>query len=321
MKLPYSARITALGGNLITVRDNDLSLTIQNPAALNSEMHNSISIQQNAYFSGLTYGYASYAHHVKNKPVTVHGSIQYISHGKFKRTFSNGDSNGEFSASEFALGGGISYKATDKLSFGTNQKIVMSYLESYNSYGWISDWAAMYVDTSKRISFSFVLRNLGTQISTYANNKNFQPLPFDAQFGFSHRLKYLPLRFSIIAHHLHKWDMRYDDPELREDNEFSGSGVNNNPNLTAGDVVDNIFRHLIFNFELLLGKKEVLRLRVGYDRLKQGELGVVGLRTLSGISGGFGVKIYKFNIDYGFSVYHISGTMHHFGITTRFSDF
>ena len=131
----------------------------------------------------------------------------------------------------------------------------------------------------------------------------------------------MPLRFSIIAHHLHKWDMRYDDPEIREDNEFSGSGVNNNQNLTAGDVVDNIFRHLIFNFELLLGKKEVLRLRVGYDRLKQGELGVVGLRTLSGISGGFGVKIYKFNIDYGFSVYHISGTMHHFGITTRFSDF
>jgi hypothetical protein len=197
----------------------------------------------------------------------------------------------------------------------------MSYLESYNSYGWISDWAAMYVDTSKRISFSLVLRNLGTQISTYTNNKNFQPLPFDAQFGFSHRLKYLPLRFSIIAHHLHKWDMRYDDPEIREDNEFSGSGVKNNPNLTAGDVVDNIFRHLTFNFELLLGKKEVFRIRLGYDRLRQGEMAISGLRSLAGFSAGFGVKIYKFNIDYGFSAQQLGGTMHHFGISTRINEF
>jgi hypothetical protein len=321
LSLPYSARITALGGNLNTVRDNDLSLIFQNPAALNSQMHKAITVQQNVYFAGLTYGSAAYAHSLDNKPVTLSGSIQYMSYGKFKRTNPNGDVEGEFSASEFALGAGVSYSPNSKLSFGTNQKLVLSYLEGYNSVGWVSDWAAMYVDTSKRISFSLVLRNLGTQFSTYARNNKYQPLPFDAQFGFSHRLKYLPLRFSIIAHHLHKWDLRYDDPALEENNILSGTDTPTNTNMSAGDVIDNIFRHLTFNIELLLGKKETFRVRLGYDRLRQGELSVNGLRTLSGFSGGFGVKIYKFNIDYGFSAYHIAGTMHHFGISTRLTEF
>ena len=37
------------------------------------------------------------------------------------------------------------------------------------------------------------------------------------------------------------------------------------------------------------------------------------LRTLS--------KIYKFNIDYGFSAQQLGGTMHHFGISTRINEF
>jgi hypothetical protein len=319
LDLNYSARATALAGKLINVRDNDLSLAINNPASLNPLMHQAVTFQQTAYFSGITYGYAGYAHHLNSLPVTVHGGIQHISYGKFKRANQVGDQEGEFKASEMAIVAGASYQATDNLSFGTNQKIITSYLEGYNSIGWASDWSAMYVDSSKRISFCLLLKNLGAQFTTYAKNGERQRLPFDAQFGFAHRLKYLPLRFSIIAHHLHQWNIRYDDPDLEESG-FLQQPVQANK-ISAGEVFDNIFRHLTFNFEFLLGKKENFRIRAGYDRLRQGELNVRGFRTLSGFSAGFGVKVYKFNIDYGFSSYHIGGTMHHFGISTRIAEF
>ena len=321
LSLSYSARATALGGNLITVRDNDLGLVLQNPAALNQAMHHSATIQQSVYFSGTSYGHAGYAYHLKKIPLTMHAGIQYMSYGKFQRTNSIGDEQGEFKASDNALVASVSYRATDRLSFGSNQKIVISSIEGYNSLGWASDWAAMYADTAKRLTFSFVLKNIGSQLTTYAKDGKRYPLPFDAQFGMSHRLKYLPLRFSIIGHHLHRWNIRYDDPTLETVDIIGPDLSNENNKVTVGEVVDNIFRHLTFNFELLLGKKEVFRIRAGYDRLRQGEMGVSGLRSLAGFSAGFGIKIYKFNIDYGFSAQHLGATMHHFGIATRLTDF
>jgi len=321
LSLSYSARATALGGNLITVRDNDLGLVLQNPASLNHEMHQSACIQQSVYFSGISYGQAGYAHHLNKIPLTLHAGIQYISYGKFQRTNSIGDEQGEFKAGENAFVASASYRANERLSFGSNQKFIISGIEGYNSVGWSSDWAAMYADTSKRLTFSLVLKNLGTQFTTYAKDGNRYSLPFDAQFGMSHRLKYLPLRFSIIGHNLHRWNIRYDDPALQTESIIGPDINNDNDKVTAGEVVDNIFRHLTFNFELLLGKKEVFRIRAGYDRLKQGEMAVSGLRSLAGFSAGFGVKIYKFNIDYGFSSQQLGGTMHHFGISTRLNEF
>jgi hypothetical protein len=321
LSLSYSARITAMGGNLITVRDNDLALALHNPAALNAEMHHSATVQQSVYFAGITHGYAGYAYHIKKIPLTVQGGIQYVSYGKFQRTNSLGENFGDFGANENAIVAGLSYQATDRLSFGSNQKFIMSTFEGYNSVGWASDWAAMYADTSKRLTFSLVLRNIGTQFTTYAKDGKRHPIPFDAQFGLSHKLKYLPLRFSVIGHHLHRWNIRYDDPALDTDGILSLGNEPEPDKVTAGQVVDNIFRHLTFNIELLLGKKEVFRIRAGYDRLRQGEMAISGLRSLAGFSAGIGIKIYKFNIDYGFAAHHIGGTMHHFGISTRLTEF
>lgn len=322
LDLPYSARISALGGSLITVQDEDLTLAYQNPAALNARMHNHFTVQQTIYFSGITNGYAAYARHFEKIPLTVHAGINYITYGKFARTTPSGEVTGEFGASEYAIGGGVGYQATERLSFGSNLKVILSYLEGYNSVGWSSDWAAMYNDTSKNITVSFVLKNAGSQFSSYGKNKQLYALPFDAQIGFAHRLKYLPLRFSVIGHQLHRWNILYDDPALEETGILgSTTPVPDNGKMKAGEVVDNVFRHLIFNLELLLGKKEVLRLRLGYNRMRQGELGVKGLRSLAGFSTGLGIRIYKFRIDYGLSAYHIGGMMHHFGISTNLSDF
>src|ERR1051326_5980839 len=61
LNLAIPARISALGGTLISVKDNDLNLSFQNPALLDSTMHNNLSLSYIDYFSDIQYGYAAYS--------------------------------------------------------------------------------------------------------------------------------------------------------------------------------------------------------------------------------------------------------------------
>ncbi|MBP6812148.1 MAG: hypothetical protein KA138_11545, partial [Saprospiraceae bacterium] len=163
-----------------------------------------------------------------------------------------------------------------------------------------------------------VIRNAGTQLSTYADIK--ETLPFDIQLGVSKRLKHLPFRFSVIAHHLHEWDIRYNDPNLQGD-EVLLFGDEQPKESRATAVIDNFFRHLIFNGEFLLGKNEGLRIRLGYNHLLKRELSVSNYRSLAGFSGGLGVKISRFRVDFGYGAYHLAGGVAHLGIGTNLREF
>jgi len=317
LDLSPSARATALGGRLPSVRDKDLSLSFLNPAALNKENHNSISLQQNAHISGITHGTVAYAYHLAPKKLSLMGSLEHVSYGEFDGYDEIGQATGSFSASELALGLGASYQATDKWSFGIHLKGLFSRYEAYSSRGWSSNLGMIYQDTSKRFSMGLVLKNIGGQLKKYHAEQADYALPFDMQFGVSQQLKYLPLRISIVAHHLDRWDIRYDDPTLVQENSLLGREEPENNDFEQG--VDNFFRHLNFNLEFLLGPS--LRLRLGYDHWRQREMSIQNLRSLAGFSAGIGFKLYKFQFDYGLANYHLAGTVHHFGISTRLQDF
>ena len=319
LRTPNAARITALGGSLITVRDADLSLAYHNPAALNPAMHRRIVLNQSVYLGGITHGYLAYGHHIKSSklPLTVHGGLQYISYGKFQNTDVTGASTGETSAAEYAINIGSGLQVSKFLSLGLNAKTILSYLGSYNSTGMAFDAAAMFVDTAKDINVSLVFKNMGTQFTTYNREGNFEPLPFDLQVGFAHKLRYIPLRFSVIVHNIQRWGIVYDDPSSQDQQLLVSNGTEA-PENNAGKVVDDIFRHLIFNMELLFGKKgkpEVFRVAVGYNHMRRGELGISTLNNLSGFSFGCALRIKQFQLDYGFGSYHVAGAAHHFGLS------
>ncbi|MCP4441213.1 MAG: type IX secretion system protein PorQ [Aureispira sp.] len=325
MRLPPSARITGLGGSLITVRDGDVTLAAHNPAALNAQMHNVISFNQSIHMAGIPYGYLAYGHHLDKIGLTLHGGLQYIDYGKFVSTDAAGNDLSEFRASEYAFSVGAGYQAGKYLSFGANAKTMLSYLEGYNSTGLAFDLATMFSDTAHRITASIVIKNLGTQLSTYTRDKNHENLPLDIQIGIAHRLKYIPLRFSVIAHNLQRWGIRYDDPARQEDQSlFTDNPDEEAPaqdKVTAGEWFDNFFRHFIFNMEFLFGKKENVRVAIGYNHLRRGELTVKGLGTLGGFSFGLGVKVKQFRIDYGFAAYHMVGFSHQFGVSVNINEF
>ncbi len=320
VNLPPSARSTALGGNLISTSDSDVALAIDNPATLQPAMHQQINFNHNFHLSGINNGYVAYGHHVKKWESTLHAGIQYTRYGDFKTADEFGNIIGNFSAAEYALTLGGARQVYEKLSVGANVKLITSQLETYNSLGIAADLGAYYQDTSGRFSMALVLKNIGTQLTTYRPD-NPEPLPFDVQAGFSTRLKYLPFRFGMTIHHLNRWNITYDDPNSEEATFL----VDPNEPVKedrVGPWVDNLFRHTVFRGAFLLGKKDNFRLRIAYNHLRRKEMTVsTAPRSLAGFSMGFGLKIKKFRIEFGHAFYHLAGGTNHFSISTNLREF
>ncbi len=320
LNLSPSARVTALGGNLITVRDDDASLAYANPALLNPQVHHALAFNHNFHVAGINNGYASYGHHFDRWDLSSHVGIQYVSYGEFDRTDVLGQNIGSFNAAEYALTFGAGKVVYDRLSIGANVKLVSSQLEGYSSFGIATDLAGMYFDTSGRFTATVVFRNMGVQFSTFTED-NPEPLPFEIQLGISRKLRYLPFRFSIIYRYFNRWNILYDDPNATEDagNLFFGEMPTERSSTSIW--FDNFFRHFVFNGEFLIGARENFRLRFGYNHLMRQELGVEGFGSLAGFTFGAGIKINRFRIDYGRSNFHLGGGLNHFSISTNIQEF
>lgn len=319
MTLSPSARATGLGGAQIAVRDEDVALAALNPAALNPLMSGRLTFQHNFFLTDIQHGYAAYAQQLPNWGFTVQGGVQYVNYGDIRQADEYGTLSGaKVRASETALTLGAARPLTDQVSLGLNLRMGFSALDEYRSAALVADAGLLYADTARRIALGLVLRNAGAQLSTYNGQR--EDLPFDIQIGFSKRLRHLPFRFSVIAHHLHQWEIRYDDPNAENDDVllFGSDQTNQDKGNTA---VDNFFRHLIFNGEFLLGRNEAFRVRIGYNHLRKRELSVQNYRSLAGFSGGVGFKISRFRLDMGYAAYHLAGSVFHMGIGTNLRDF
>lgn len=316
LNLPASARITALSGHLISTRDEDVSLALSNPAALNEKMHNRVSFSHNFHFADIQNGYVSYGRRFDKLGLNTHIGVQYIKYGEFSYADEIGNQTGTFTANETAFVLGASKKVAERLYVGSNIKGVFSHPETYSSIGLLMDVGMQYVNDSSGFVFSLLVKNVGYELTTYTGNRFGTPL--DIQIGISKRLRYLPFRFSVIAHQLHKTNIRYDDPDRTQTTDIFGEEVKVN---AFSQAVDNVFRHLLFSGEFLLGRNENLRLRAGYNHFRRKELSLTTFRSLAGFSLGFGVKVSAFKLDYGVGYHHIAGATNHITISTDLGSF
>ncbi|TNE69195.1 MAG: type IX secretion system protein PorQ [Bacteroidetes bacterium] len=317
LSLSPSARITALGGMQITVRDDDAAFAAVNPAALNPSMDGQLVFNHNFFLTDIQHGYAAFATHLPRIGFTMHGGLQYMNYGKIPQTDVFGNIQGEIKAAETAFTLGGARQLSDRFSLGLNLRFGVSTLDVYQSTALAADAGVLYADTARRFTAAMVLRNYGAQISKYTNER--EDLPFDLQIGFSKRLRYLPFRLTVIAHHLHQWEIRYDDPALQSGQTLLFGDDQSNSSGNAG--LDNFFRHFTFSGEFLLGRNESFRIRLGYNHLRKQELSVENYRSLAGFSGGVGVKVRRFRIDVGYAAYHLAGGVLHFGIGTNLKEF
>lgn len=317
--LPSSARVSGLAGNLITVVDDDVSLAFSNPAALNPLMHQQLAFNHGFLGGQMQHGAFNFGNKLGSKGTTIHAGVQYARYGEIEQTNEFFQSLGTFNAADYAIVAGIAHPVYDRLNVGANLRLISSQYGQYSSLGFASDLAATYRDTAKRVIVSLVFRNMGQQLSTYDPSIGKEPLPFDLQIGISKQLKYLPFRFSFIYTSLNRWNVLYDDPNLDSGTIFLGEEPTDPSSFNLW--MDNFFRHVIFNGELLIGARENFRLRFGYNYRLHREMTVQGYSSLAGFTFGVGLKVNRFRIDFGRGIYHLAGGQTQLGISTNFKEF
>ncbi len=316
LNLTASARSTALAGFPIAVADDDIAQGYANPALINEKMAHHLSVNHNFHFADISHGFISYGLAMPDKKLSFMIGANYISYGDFDRSDVFGNRSGEFAASENALTIGVSRKMDERLSLGVNLKYVNSSFDTYSSSGMGLDIGLHYLNPEKNSNWAFVIKNAGGQFSTFDIER--EAFPFDIQMGYAKRLEHLPFRFMITAHKLQQWNLRSPNDEL-----ITTSFIGQDPQAPSGlsRTVDNLFRHLAFGGELLLGKNEVFKLRFGYNHLRNKELAVEGFRSLSGFSFGFGFKVKKLRFDYGVGRYHLAGGVNHLSVSLDLNSF
>ncbi|MGD2034935.1 MAG: hypothetical protein PVF73_07760, partial [Bacteroidales bacterium] len=159
-----------------------------------------------------------------------------------------------------------------------------------------------YHNEENLLTAAFVMKNLGSQFTTYYEGADHEPLPFELQLGITKKLKHAPFRFSILARHLETPNLRYKTEKQKED-EADPNGATEEKSDFA-KFGDNLMRHLVFGLEFLPAKN--FHVRVGYNYKLRQELKIPDKTGFVGFSWGFGLKIYKFHISYGRAGYHLA---------------
>ncbi len=316
MNLSNSARVTALGSNFLPTEDGDIDLAYANPSLINEEMNHQISLNYLDYFTGINTGLISYGQHFDNIGTFV-GSLQFINYGTFDETDNTGQKVSEFSASEYAFVVGWSKALSEKLRLGVNLKNIFSSLGSYTSYGIAADIALTYSNREKLLSTSFILKNMGRQITTYTGQYR-EPLPFQIQWGITKKFEHAPFRILLLLNNLQTWNLKYVDPNSKADiDPFTGEKKETSE---AWDFADNALRHAVFAAEFVPGKGNFM-IRFGYNYRRQQEMRIASRAAMVGFSFGFGFKVYKFKISYSRASYHLAGGTNTITIGTNFDNF
>jgi len=316
MDLPFSAREAAAGGNLITVKDDDIDLTINNPSLITPGMDNHFAINYVDYIADVNYGYAAYSKTYSGIGSFVTG-IQYVNYGKFTESDPTGLITGSFTAADYSFNIGYGRQLDSVFSVGATLRTIYSHLDQFTSLGSSMDFAATYSNPKNFFTATAVIKGIGYQWITYTTGDQ-EPLPFEAQLGISKRLKKAPFRFSLVYRHLEVWDLTYIDPANPPQtvDPLTGEPIPQNHFAT---FADKLGRHLIGSAEILLGKN--VAIRIGYNYERRQELKITDQGTLAGFSFGLGFKISKFNINYGYAQYSPAGASNTFSITTNLSEF
>ena len=311
LNLVTSPRQAALGGKTLTIFDYDVNQANFNPATINPEMDNHLALNYGSYYGAVTYGTASYAYTYDRHIQTFQAGVNYVNYGKFEGYDENGTPTDTFTGSDIALSFGYAYNLPyTGWHIGASGKLINSSLESYNSFGGAIDLGALFVDEDNAINYAFVIRNLGTQFTTYAGSN--EKLPTEVMAGISQELDNVPIRWHLTLENLQQWNVSFSNP-ARAQNSIDGSSKQDKPSF-----FNNALRHVIFGVELFPQKG--FNLRVGYNFRRGEELRLLEQRNFSGISLGMGLKMGRLKFDYSYSRYTLAGNTSLFGLTINFQE-
>ena len=206
LRLPVSAHAAAIGGENISLTEDDPTMIFHNPALINNVSDKSINLNIMTYMQGTVTASASFVKSLKER-ASWGVSGQFMSYGSIKETTVNNEQTGTFSPKDIALAGTFAYMLTNDLSGGITARFISSTIGSYSSAAVGFDLGLNYVNEERGWSLSAVAKNLGGQIKAYEDD--FERIPFDLQLGATKQLVGSPLTLHATLSRLHNWDQGF----------------------------------------------------------------------------------------------------------------
>ena len=283
LRLPVSAHAAALGGDNITMSDDDPTVIFHNPSLISNVSDKSINLNYMTYMEGCKTASASFVK-AWGERATWGVSGQYMDYGNMKETTAEDIEQGSFSAKDIAIAGSLAYLLSERISGGITLRFISSSIGNYNSVGIAADLGLNYYDPDTEWSISAVAKNLGGQVKAY--DDTYERLPFDLQLGVSKRLGAAPLRFSVTMSRLNRWDMNFLNHVAVGADFFIGETF-----YIAGG----------YNF----GRKDEMRISESDGSSSHG----------AGLSFGGGLTLQRFKLNVAYAKYHVSASSLLFNVT------
>lgn len=276
LRLPVSAHAAALGGDNISIIEDDESMIFNNPALLSSVSDKTINLNYMNYMSGANTASAAFNRIIKER-ASVAASAQFIDYGKMKEMDENNVQTGEFSAKDISIAGYFSYMLTERIAGGITAKFVTSYIGDYNSIAMGIDLGLNYYDPEKEWSVSLVAKNLGGQMKAY--DDQYDRMPIDVQLGASKRFAHMPFRLSATLVDLNHLDYKF-------------------------------INHLVMGADIIISP--TIWVGVGYNFRRANEMKITEADGSSshgaGLSFGAGINLERFKLNLAYGKCHVSSS-------------
>ena len=285
LQLPVSSHASALGGDNITIAEDDATLSYHNPALLTNASPRLLGLNYMNYLhrtNVLGVGYTIGA----GERSMVGLQAQYLDFGTMKNTDIDGNIIGEFSAKDMLLMGTYSFDFTEYLTGGVSGKVIYSNYEQVYSLALGVDLGLNYYNPQNGLSLSLVARNLGGQVKTYDDQH--ESLPFNLLAGVSKDFAHAPVRVSLTLTDLHKWQA--EDFYNSSDNSWSAL----------------LLKHFIVGADIFPTSSTYVSL--GYNFLLHSELKNHAKRSLEGFSIGAGLQVRSVKVGVSYGKYHVAAS-------------
>lgn len=287
MTLPASAHVAALGGENVSLSDEQPGVVLHNPALLANVDSCLLGLEFMTYADGVNWMGAAYTLAFDERH-TAAVFAHYLGYGSMAETDAAGNVMGSFSPKDMLFGVGYSYLLSDRWSGGANLKMAYSHIAEYSSLAIAVDLGLNYFDPEKSLSASVAMRNIGAQVKTFDGVT--ERVPFNLQAGFTKGLAHLPVEFSVTLTDLTRWKRSDyycpDDKKMK----FAQLALN----------------HVVFGVEAR--PADYLYVAAGYNFRRGYDLKAAGSSHWAGITVGAGLDIRHFKLGLSWAKYHQSAS-------------
>lgn len=298
LKLQQVPEAAALGGRNVSQLDAGISFLSENPALLRAKHHFQGAANFTFLSPGVTGLFGLVGYHERKSNTNLAFGLSHLFYGEEVQTDPGGNIMGNFRAFDQSLSLTVSREYGSRWNYGFTFKFIRSQYGIFSSTAIAVDAGITYTDTSRMLQLGFAAKSMGSQLKTYSGTG--EDLPFDMLVGITKKLEKAPIRLSITAQRLNRFDIIYNDTAFNTEN-FGRPGL-------AG-WGDKLISHVIMGSELLLGEK--ITVSAGYNILRRKELSIRNIASgLTGFSYGLNLNLTNLQFHYARSHFQ-SGLSHH----------